>query len=114
MLTFKQFITEASEYKNPADILNKSQLKAMNKHPHYSRYVHSYEHPTVHMRLSSRNDPKSSIRDVAVANSGQKHYMEFAISKRGKIFHSTVYKHEHTDEKGNKTWGIAAQHSVDD
>jgi len=114
MKTFKEFILESTKYKNPSEILNKSQLKAMNKHPHYRTYVHSYEHPTVYMRLNHRNNPKSSIRDVAVANSGQKHYMEFAISKRGKIYHSTVYKHDHTDENGNKIWSIAAQHSVDD
>lgn len=93
MITFKEFIAEQSAPKRIHEILNKSQMKALAKHPSFQSYIHSYEHPEVY----AKEDPKfdggpGGTRNVILTNRGNKHTMHVAITHRGKVLGHSIYK----------------------
>jgi hypothetical protein len=102
MKTFKQYITEAHEYHPVHKLLNKAQHKAVSKHADYRSYVHSYEHPTVLARTGDHHS--KSVHSYVIANTGQKHRMEVAISPRGKIYHSTIRRLDKDEIDGHPVW----------
>ena len=103
MKTFKQFIAEAYTYHPIHKLLNKAQLKAVNKHEDFKRYIHSYVpgHQTILARTGEHHD--NVIHHYVMANTGQTHRMEVNISPRGKIYHSTIHRLD-TDENGHRIW----------
>ena len=102
MKTFKQFIVEAHEYHPVHKLLNKAQLKAVHKHPDFHSYVHSYEHPTVLARTGEHHS--NSVHSYVIANTGQKHKLEIAISPHGKIYNSTVRRLDKDEIDGRPVW----------
>ena len=105
MLSFKQFIKE-STYSSPGEILNKRQMKAVANHPDYQTYVHSYDHK-IYARPHRRDDSKSDIRNVVLANAAQKHTMTVAVTKGGKILNHEIHK------KDGDEWRLIKHSSVD-
>lgn len=106
MLSFKQFINE-STYSSPGEIFNKRQMKTVANHPDYKTYVHSYDH-NIYARPHRRDDPKSDVRNVVMANAAQKHTMTVAITKSGKILNHEIHK------KDGDEWRLVKHSSVDD
>jgi hypothetical protein len=102
MKTFKQFMTEAHTYHPVHELMNKSQLKAVNKHPDFRTYVHSYEHPTILARTGEHHS--NSIHHYVMANTGQKHSMDVTISPHGKIYYSTIHRLDKDEISGQPVW----------
>ena len=105
MISFKQFIKE-STYSSPGEILNKRQMKAVANHPDYQTYVHSYDHK-IYARPQRRDDSKSDIRNVVLANAAQKHTMTVAVTKGGKILNHEIHM------KDGDVWRLIKHSSVD-
>lgn len=94
MLKFLQFIKESTY--SSLETLNKSQRRAINRHPDYTNYIYSHEHPTL-MRPDDRDRPDTAIRNLVIANREGKHRMHVAITTRGQILNADIYR------RGNKT-----------
>lgn len=105
MLSFKQFINE-STYSSPGEILNKRQMKAVGNHPDYQTYVHSYDHQ-IYARPHKRDNSKSDVRNIVLANAAQKHTMTVAVTKGGKILNHEIHK------KDGNEWRLIKHSSVD-
>jgi hypothetical protein len=98
MLSFKQFINES--YSSPGEIFNKRQMKSIASHPDYKTYVYSHEHK-IYARPHKRDDPKSDVRNVVMANAAQKHTMTVAITKQGKILNHEIHR-----KVGDNEWKL--------
>jgi len=106
VISFKQFVRE-SAYSSPGEILNSRQMKAVANHPDYQTYVHSYDH-NIYARPHRRDDPKSDVRNIVMANGAQKHTMTVAVTKGGKILNHEIHQRTSDGE-----WKLVKQSSVD-
>jgi len=106
MKTFKEFIQEenTTRPKKMHEILNKSQIRALHKHPSFNTYVNSYDHPDIYGKEESGFDQgPGKTRSVVLTNSSNKHKMHVTITHRGKILGHTIYRKSdkpHPDAKG--------------
>jgi len=104
MLSFKQYINESS-YSSPGKIFNTRQMKTIANHPDYKTYVHSYDHE-IYARPHRRDNPKSDVRNIVMANAAQKHTMTVAITKGGKLLNHEIHR------KDGDEWKLIKHSSV--
>ena len=102
MQSFKQYIKENAGPKKIHEILNKSQMKSLRKHPSFQNYVYS---PTtsIYAKEDEHDSGPGSSRNVILTNSDNKHKMHVAITNRGKVLGHSIYR-KNKMEDGKIEW----------
>lgn len=104
MKSFKNFLLENSGPKKMHEILNKSQIRALAKHPSYQSYVSSPVHTEVFAKEDEKFDQgPGGTRNVILTNRGNKHTMHVAITNRGKVLGHSIYR-KGEEVNGRVSW----------
>ena len=107
MKSFSDFLAEENEIKPIHQVLNKSQMKSVIKHPDFHTYVGGNLGSTVLARKGENQWNYS----LANWEGGAKYRMDVTVHPKGKHFSHTIYKR---DDNNPKVWSHVKSWSVDD
>ncbi len=117
MLKFKEYLEESTTTEHPIgkmhELLNKSQLKTLRKHPDFKTYIDGGQGHSIHFlaRHAHTGQPSSVVHRFMVLNAANpNHRMHVSLGNRGKYYWHEIHKR---DDKDENTWHHIKSGTID-